>query len=568
MVFTSHVSLLAWRITSSVRTLFYRLSLYWFFSWLTLKFAFIYTVGLIRRFAMASSSPTTSIPIQEPVFLQFLHDVHHAYLLLHRAMALLPPTLIPNIEPTPLPSTDVWNQPDGLRPHYSTQTNAFIDAVPIPSPDIAEEEALMDELLETNLPEPHQHVAAPSPEALPEPSMLSTTAPPPPKRKQKAKAAPKVPAKRRRLHEHSRSRSSSPLSTWTLEEKQKLRTLKTDEKSRFSWRVISTKMAKSEEDVRSMWNKIKDKLGWPPATCKQEKDVLRQRFTTFNTQPHVSLFLVVKVSLNFELLYYHCLTFLAWLIDLNLQTPFYTNRQPFIMSLRIHLDRYCQQRAMANDSISPTRRSRSPTRAPSSATGSSPFQHLPGRTPPPTTPHRPVILQLDLKPMQQLAARNPYYNILAPKVAGNLSTETYDSLFQTFKVIYPDYARSHFVSDLKTVVTDTLLQRWSIHLQATDFYMMIDTDQGAQMLDDLPHSLLDILNWFYPSWKTHQHLDAFTSRDCSPLLLTPHPDPQDTGFAVHVQVIPRGHPFVTATRYTKTAAWQAFRDTTLICTHL
>ena len=44
--------------------------------------------------------------------------------------------------------------------------------------------------------------------------------------------------------------------------------------------------------------------------------------------------------------------------------------------------------------------------------------------------------------MQQLAARNPYYNILAPKVAGNLSTETYDSLFQTFKVIYPDYAQS------------------------------------------------------------------------------------------------------------------------------
>ena len=171
----------------------------------------------------------------------------------------------------------------------------------------------------------------------------------------------------------------------------------------------------------------------------------------------MSLFLVVKVSLNFELLYYHCLTFLAWLIDLNLQTPFYTNRQPFILSLRIHLDRYCQQRAMANDSISPTRRSRSPTRAPSSATGSSPFQHLPGRTPPSTTPHRPVILQLDLKPMQQLAARNPYYNILAPKVAGNRSTETYDSLFQTFKVIYPDYARSHFVSDLKTVVTDTLL---------------------------------------------------------------------------------------------------------------
>ena len=230
-------------------------------SWYTLKFVPIYPVGLFQLCAMASSSPTTSIPIQEPVFLQFLHDVHHAYLLLHRAMALLPPTLIPNIEPTPLPSTDVWNQPEGLRPNYSDQTNAFIDAVHVPSPDITEEEALMDELLEPNLPEPHQHVAAPPPDTLPDPSKLSTTASTPPKRKQKAKATPKAPAKRRRLPEQSRSRSSSPLSTWTFEDKQKLRTLKSDEKSRFSWRVISTKMGKSEADVRSMWNKIKDRLG-------------------------------------------------------------------------------------------------------------------------------------------------------------------------------------------------------------------------------------------------------------------------------------------------------------------
>ena len=228
---------------------------------------------------------------------------------------------------------------------------------------------------------------------------------------------------------------------------------------------------------------------------------------------------------------------------LNCDTSYHTTR---------HLDRYCQLRAMSHERISPTRRSRSPTRASSSAMGSSSLQHPPNRTPP-STPHRPVIFQLDLKPMQQLAVRNPYHNILTPKVAGNLPTATYDSLFQTFKVIYPDYARSHFVSDLKKVVTDTLLQRWSIHLPASDFYMMIDTDQGAQMLDDLPHSLLDVLNWFYPSWKTHQHLDAFTTRECFPLLLTPHPDAQDTGFAVHVQVIPRGHPFITATRYTKTA---------------
>ena len=65
------------------------MSLYCLFSWLTLTLVSIYTLGLIRHRVMASSSPTTSIPIQEPVFLQFLHDVHHAYLLLHRAMALL-----------------------------------------------------------------------------------------------------------------------------------------------------------------------------------------------------------------------------------------------------------------------------------------------------------------------------------------------------------------------------------------------------------------------------------------------------------------------------------------------
>ena len=218
------------------------------------------------------------------------------------------------------------------------------------------------------------------------------------------------------------------------------------------------------------------------------------------------------------------------------------------MSLRSHLDRYCLQRAMARDSISPTTRSRSPTRAPSSSTGTSPFHRLPGWTPPATTPHRPVILQLDLKPMQQLADKNPYFNILAPKVAGNLPTAAYDSLFQTFKVIYPDYASCHFVSDLKTLVVDTILQRWSIHLQPTDFFMMIDTDQGTQILDDLPHSILDILNWYYPTWKTHQHLDAFTSRPSSPLLLTPHPDSNDTGLVVQTQIIPRGHPFFTPTR--------------------
>ena len=216
------------------------------------------------------------------------------------------------------------------------------------------------------------------------------------------------------------------------------------------------------------------------------------------------------------------------------------------MSLRSHLDRYCFNRAMARDPISSSTQSRSPTRTPTASHGPSPFHRPPGWNPPSHTAHRPVIFHLDFKPMQRLADTNPYFHILAPPVAGNLSTSAYDSLFQTFKVIYPDYASSYFVKDLQTLVTDTFLQRWSIHLQPSDFYMTIDTDQGAQMIDFLPHSILDTLNWFYPTWKTHQHLDAFTSRTNTPLCMTPHPDSRDTGLVVQLRVTPCGHPFFSS----------------------
>ena len=170
--------------------------------------------------AMASSTPTTSVPIQEPVFQQFIHDVHHAYLLLHRAMALLPPTMIPDdIEPTPLPSTGVWNQPEGFQPEYSDATNTFLDNAHLPSPDPEDEEHYLDDLMQYHLPRPHQHLAAPSPDALPEPSKPSATEVTPAKKKNKPKSTPKVPAERKRPTTRSPSRSSSPLPTWTQEEK-------------------------------------------------------------------------------------------------------------------------------------------------------------------------------------------------------------------------------------------------------------------------------------------------------------------------------------------------------------
>ena len=161
---------------------------------------------------MASSTSLTTIPLHEPVFQQFLYDVHHAYLLLHRAMSLLPPTMIPDIEPTPLPSTGVWNQPEELQPEYSDATNAFIDGAPFPSPITEDEDNHMAELVTYNLPRPHQHVEAPIPNAIPDPSKLSTIAATPSK-KPKAKATPKAPAKRRRNSTRSPSCSPSPLPT-------------------------------------------------------------------------------------------------------------------------------------------------------------------------------------------------------------------------------------------------------------------------------------------------------------------------------------------------------------------
>ena len=408
-----------------------------------------------------------------------------------------------------------------ILPEYSDETNAFLDGVPFPSPDIEEENNHMDELVNYTLPRPHQHVEAPTPDTIPGPSKLSMASATPSKKRQ-PKATPKAPAKRRRKSPRSPSCSPSRLPRWTDDEKQKLRTLKTDEKSRFSWRVIASKMGRPEQDVRSMWNKIKDKLGWPDSTDQFFLfDILSQK----EKSPSCSQGYWLRYP-NFYLhhdrvlpLYFH-----------SPSSAFWVN-----MSLRTHLERYCMQRAMAPDLISsPTTRSRSPTGAPSSSTGTSPFHRPPGWTPPTTTPHRPVILKIDLKPMQQLADRNPYYNILAPQVAGNLFTDEYDSLFQTFKVIYPDYASRHFVEDLKNLAIDTMTQRWSIYLRPTDFYLMVDTDQGIQILDDLPHSILDILNWYYPTWKIHQHLAAFTIRSSSGLPLVPHPDKSDTGLLVYV----------------------------------
>ena len=208
---------------------------------------------------MASSPTNTSVPLHELVFQQFLYDVHHAYLLLHRAMALLPPTMIPNMEPAALPSTGVWDQPEGLLPHYSAHTNAFIDRfdIPMDSPATDDDKGQQEDRPQFPLPEPHTHVTAPDPDEVPDTHRLSHPDKTPAKRP-RPKNTPKAPAKRQRRPTKTPTRSPSPATTWTEDEKKKLRLLKADERSRYSWRVIASRMGKTEQEVKTMWNHIKD----------------------------------------------------------------------------------------------------------------------------------------------------------------------------------------------------------------------------------------------------------------------------------------------------------------------
>ena len=59
-------------------------------------------------------------------------------------------------------------------------------------------------------------------------------------------------------------------------------------------------------------------------------------------------------------------------------------------------------------------------------------------TPSNSEPQTDYHIQIDLKPMQQLALTDSYHNILAPQVAGNLATTDYDGLVTLSKVIYPN----------------------------------------------------------------------------------------------------------------------------------
>jgi hypothetical protein len=209
-------------------------------------------------FSDMASSPSAEVPLHEPVFQQFLHDVHHAY---------PTPSYVDAASYNVLPSTGVWQQPDGFlpQPELTEDTNQFMDTAVFPPQDLSEEEALMEDFrnIHKNLPKPRHHVAAPVPDSLPAPSKLSShaTAMPATPKKRSTRATPKAPAKRWKSRSVAPPPSPSNPPTWTNDEKDKLRELKLDQRSRFNWKTVAGKLGRSEADVKNMWKHIKDRLG-------------------------------------------------------------------------------------------------------------------------------------------------------------------------------------------------------------------------------------------------------------------------------------------------------------------
>ena len=205
-------------------------------------------------------------------FWYFLHDVHHAYLLLHRAMQTLPPTSIPDLEPMPHPSEGLFDQhpelqpmeehgdeaapPSSAFPHSPVEvedstSERFFNAIMAQDSDDADSTAKPATIFQP-LPRPVRHLAAPEPHELPQP---------------KPKTAVKKPAKRSRIKRPVADKSpslpehSEAVFSWTPEEIAFLMELKTNQKQRPSWKAVAERLKRSEADVKNQW-----------ALCKANQD--------------------------------------------------------------------------------------------------------------------------------------------------------------------------------------------------------------------------------------------------------------------------------------------------------
>ena len=187
----------------------------------------------------------------------------------------------------------------------------------------------------------------------------------------------------------------------------------------------------------------------------------------------------------------------------------------------------------------PRQRSRSPQRVHTPpGFRLSPFFAPPGWQPPPPRPDRAVILQIDLRPMQQLALLDNYYDILAPQVYTHLPTVDYRSAFILYKIIYPNYVSRHYVQELYELVVDTFLKRWSLHLRVSQLILTIATTRGKYELNHMQTSILDVLQHVYPRWQTYQLSFPQQTSDSPTSPDVPHGTSDATAFVLNITCEP------------------------------
>ena len=208
--------------------------------------------------------------LNDGTFRAFIHDTHHAYLLLHRAFQSLPPTVIPNIVPASPLGPGELDQPDYLRPASLPDAR---DMVPSPSSLIEDDDKELfqqpwdktyllakSRALFLNQFDIAQHQRQRKFQS----RILHYS-------KSPLRAAPK-PAPDRRRHStgshldkaaeaRNISRSRSPSGSvvpraWTPADLAKLRQLKQDGKARPNWKTVAGKLARSEDDCKRRWKKL------------------------------------------------------------------------------------------------------------------------------------------------------------------------------------------------------------------------------------------------------------------------------------------------------------------------
>ena len=173
------------------------------------------------------------------------------------------------------------------------------------------------------------------------------------------------------------------------------------------------------------------------------------------------------------------------------------------MSLRVHLDRYCESRAVMNNL---PRRDRS--RSPQSGVPQSPFFAPPGWIPPRPRDQRPIIVRIDLQPLRRLVDVDEYYSILNPNVAANLVPPDRTALFSTFKVIWPNYASRFYMWHLYDLVISTFESRWTLRLDIDTFRLFVQHPEHKRMLNNMNATILSVLTNLNPQWQDYQHMET------------------------------------------------------------